>query len=164
MANSLVTQILNDGPRNTMLKVVGILDSSDLTNQVIVDPSTLSSIQPGMSGSFPPTFVAIKGIDFSVEDALDCRLIWDGAPTTLIEDVSGRGNFHYGHIGFLQNNAANPTGKILISTQGWTAGAVLEFTLTFWLIKQDGVYYPANFAGGRFNFSNAANGATIVIL
>lgn len=164
MANSLVTQVLNDGPRNTMIKVVGILDSSDLTNQVIVNPATLSSIQPGMSGTFPPTFVAIKRVDFAVEDTLDIRLTWDGSPTSIIEDLVGRGTFYYGDLGFLQNNAANPTGKILISTQGWTGGAILEFTITFWLIKQDGSYFPQNFAGGQFNFSNAANGATIVIL
>lgn len=164
MANSLVTQILMDGPRNTMLKVVGILDSSDLTNQVIIDPSTLSSLQPGLSGNFPPNFLAIKKMDYTIEDTLDIRISWQGTPNQFIEDLAGRGTFNYQDFGFLQNNASVPTGRIVLSTHGWSGGAVLSFTLTFWFIKQDGQYYPDTFSGGSFNFSNSANGATIVIL
>lgn len=164
MANSLVTQIVNDGPRNTVMKITGILDSGDVTDQVIITPAELSSMMPAQAGVFPPNFVALKQLDFVVEDGLEVRLFWEGDSDALIEVLTGRGCSKYKHFGALRNNAGNPSGNITLSTQGWTASSILSFTLILWVVKQDGAYFPDQFDGGVFNFSNQSSGGTFVLL
>ena len=44
MANSTSIQILNDGPRNVVVKLDGLLDTSDLTSTTVVDPALLSDM------------------------------------------------------------------------------------------------------------------------
>lgn len=134
MANSVNTQTILDGPRNCVIKVEGILDTSDLAAQTLVDPATLSAMQPA-TGEKAAT-VAIQRITFEVEDGLEVRLAWDATTPTRIAQLTGRGTAKYGHFEGLTNNAgAGITGKVLISTEGWTTGAK-SFTLVLEMRKQ----------------------------
>ena len=56
MANSVTSQIIIDGPRNTVVKVAGILDTSDLASTVVADPAVLVGIDNtgGLEGSYLP--------------------------------------------------------------------------------------------------------------
>ncbi len=136
MANSVVMQTLMDGPRNTIIKVTGILDTSDLSVTDLVDPATLSKMQPGSPINSTPTQLAIKSIDYDVEDGLEVRLWWDATADVLAAVLVGREDADYSSYGFLQNNAgAGKTGKIQISTEGWTTGN-RSFTVIVHLIKQ----------------------------
>jgi len=42
MANSFTTQILEEGPRNVVMKLVGVLDTSNQSLTTAVDLSTLN--------------------------------------------------------------------------------------------------------------------------
>ena len=135
MANSVTFQTLMDGPRNTIIKCVGILDTSDLAVTDFVDPATLSAINPSAYQALA-TAVAIKRIDYSVEDGLEVQLFWDATADVIIGVFNGREEEDFTKIGFLQNNAgAGKTGKIQIATQGWTTGS-RAFTVVLHLIKQ----------------------------
>ena len=147
MANSVVTTILQDGPRNTRIKVTGVLDTSDVAYLVIANPATLSFVdQPrGLRASQ----LRIDKIDYDVEDSLDVRLFWGNAVPAnapLIYDFVGRGSVDNERF-FDWNNtqAAGFDGTLAITTQGFATGGILEFSLTFTLAKQ-------NPNVGQFNF------------
>ena len=133
MANSVNTQIVLDGSRNCVIKVEGILDTSDLASTVIVDPSTLQGMDN--TGTVKALDLIIERIQFSVEDLLECRLAWDATTPQRIVELQGRGTEKYERFGGLTNNSgAGRTGKILLSTQGWAGN--LSFTLLLTLKKQ----------------------------
>lgn len=141
MANALTTQVIIDGPRNTVVKVTGILDTSDLANTVIADPSTLAGIDN--TGTLKAAGFRLVGMNYSIQDTLSVTLSWDATTPVVIETLTGRGATppSVQRYGGLTNNAgAGKTGKILLSTQGWAAAAVLHFTLLIELVKvQSGV-------------------------
>lgn len=135
MANILNIQTLEDGNENTIIRVTGILDTADLTQQVLVDPALLSDIGPFAGRK--ATQLREKKVIFDVEDGLDVRLYWDANTPVYFEDLVGRGVNDYRDAGGLQNNAGvGKTGKILIQTQGWVTPQIMEFSLTLYLGKQ----------------------------
>ena len=135
MANDVTIQTILDGPRNAVIKVSGVLDTSNLAQQVLIDPAALCGIDN--TGNSKAAKLLINKITHNVEDALAVNLWWDATTPVRIEDLSGRGMQDHKHFGGLTNNAgAGVTGKILIATQGWTAGAILSFSVTLELKKQ----------------------------
>ena len=135
MANSVNTQIIQDGPRNVVIKVEGILDTSDLASTTIVDPSLLAGMDN--TGSVKALGLIVDRVQFSVEDLLELRLAWDATTPVRLLELAGRGTDKVERFGGLTNTAgAGRTGKILLSTQGWVASAVLSFTLILTLKKQ----------------------------
>lgn len=135
MANNVSVQILVDGRENTVVKMQGVLDSSDVVSTVLVDPALLSDLGPfaGLKASN----LRIKRIQYSIEDSLSVNLQWDATTPLMIEELVGRGQMDYGKFGGLQNNAGTgKTGKITFSTQGWATGSVLSFSLILELGKQ----------------------------
>jgi hypothetical protein len=135
MANAFSTQILSDGPRNAIIKITGILDTSNLSSTVAVDLTTLSPIVPGTNVT-KPAAVAIHHIDYSISDQLEVQLAWDATTATIIMPLAGRGRLMFKDFGGLQNNAgAGKTGNITILTTGWTSGTQI-FSVVLELVKQ----------------------------
>jgi hypothetical protein len=133
MANSTSIQILNDGPRNVVVKLDGLLDTSDLTSTTVVDPALLSDMNiNGVKASK----LRINKIVYDVEDTLDVELFWDAATPVRIWNLVGRGKVDAHRTGGINNNATNPTGKITMTTQGWSTGAILSYTIILELVKQ----------------------------
>lgn len=132
MANSFTTQILHDGARNSVIKLVGLLDTSDLALTTAVDVSTLTC-----SGTRPaPSQVRIDTLEYEVGDQLSVQLLWDATTDEVAVALAGRGEYYGKKFAGLQNNAdAGKTGNILIKTTGWAAG-VQVFTLVLELVKQ----------------------------
>ena len=133
MANSTSIQILNDGPRNVVIKLDGLLDTSDLSSTTVVDPALLSDMNiNGVKASK----LRINKIVYDVEDLLDVELFWDAPTPVRIWNLVGRGKVDVHRTGGISNNATNPTGKITMTTQGWTSGAILSYTIILELVKQ----------------------------
>lgn len=149
MANVVALQRIEEGPSNQIIKLTGRLDTSDEAFVIKIDPTTFSDTgsPPTTLGcssitndnSTHPTRVRVRAIDFDVEDGLTVALWWDvdGTETNAkrIVDLEGRHYFDYRGIGDLSNNATSPTGKIGVSTQGWTAGLILSYSIILELIK-----------------------------
>ena len=128
MSNITAIQTLVDGPRNVVLKLSGILDTADIGSTVVVDPATLSGIDNyGTKG----TRLIIDHIDFNVEAGLAVNLYWDATTPVLIHSLVNSGDdLDYKAMGGLWNNSGTGiTGKITYTTQGWSASAVLSFTV-----------------------------------
>jgi hypothetical protein len=139
----VVTQILIDGPRNVVSKTTGDnAIGTPITNQTILDPAVLTSMLPGMAGSFPATLLRIDHIDYSISDGITAQLIWDAASPIIICELYGRGKLDPKCYGGFQNNATSPTGKIMLTT---TAAEVSAPTLYSVLIV---IHAVKNRAGG----------------
>src|SRR5574341_823420 len=125
MANSVTTQVLADGHRNYILKVVGILDTSDVSATLLVDMSALN----GMTGinTTAPTALMVKEIEYSVDSTLEVRLWWDATTDVPIAILTGQGNF-CPPVPIRNDAGAGKTGDIMYSTQGWAAATNLSFS------------------------------------
>jgi hypothetical protein len=126
-------QILNDGYRNATLKIAGWVNAGDLSNYVVVDPSTLSQIDA--QGTIPST-VRVKRINFDIQDGIQVTLNWDGATPRLLWECAGRGEIKAANFGGITDNAITPNGKITLTTFGGAATTALtSFTIVLELIK-----------------------------
>jgi len=134
MANVAETQILLDGPRNAVIKLTATLDTADETAVEKVDPATLSNIN---SNGEKANRVVIDRIEYDVEDGLTVSLLWDATADKDIVHMERPGSLCFADFGGLSNNAgAGVTGKILLTTQGWSTGQVLSYTIVLYLKKR----------------------------
>ena len=132
MANSVTTQILEEGPRNVVMKIAGVLDTSDYALNTFVDMTAIN--QGGLGPT--PTQVRIDHIDYSVSDQLEVQLWWDATTDVIILPIAGRGRMSFWNFGGLVNNSgAGKTGNILIKTTGWTSGTQV-FSVVLEMVKQ----------------------------
>lgn len=126
MANSVTYQTMIDGPRNTVVKIAGVLDTSDLASTIIIDPANFSPV---------PTQFRIDHVDYAISDQLELRLQWDATTPVDILPLAGRGRMSFWNFGGLHNNAgAGKTGKISLLTKGWASGTQ-TFTLVLEMVK-----------------------------
>jgi len=136
MANSVQTQILEDGDRNVIIKLVGLLDTSNVSNTTLLDPATLASVNSTGLNSQKASTLAIESVIFDIEDGLVVNLLWDATSPEPAWRFSGRDKMNAEFTGYLQNNAGTgKNGKILYNTTGWTTGTK-SFSLVVQCIKQ----------------------------
>ena len=134
MATQIIPfQILNDGYRNTTLKISGYVNAADITGYTVLDPSTLSQIDA--QGSLAKT-VRVKRINFDIQDGIQVTLNWDGATPQLLWECAGRGEIKAASFGGITDNATTPNGKITLTTFGGAATTALtSFTIVLEVIK-----------------------------
>lgn len=126
MADAYTKQILEEGPRNFILKLTGSMDSNDQPMTTIVTPADCVGLRP--------KGFRIDHIDFSISDGIEVQLWWEGMPDAIIVPLSGRNKFNYPDVGGLTNNANSPTGGIRIMTSGYTSGTQV-YAILLWLVK-----------------------------
>jgi hypothetical protein len=136
MANVTSIQILEDGDRNVVAKLVGKLDTSNAALATLLDPATLASVNASSMNPQKATSLAIESVTFDIEDGLVLGLYWDADVDVPIWYFSGRDKMNMEFTTFLQNNAGTgKTGKILYDTDGYTSGNAY-FTMVIQCIKQ----------------------------
>jgi hypothetical protein len=137
MANEFNIQVIQDGTRNLVIKATGVLTASDLAQQVLIDPALTQGIDN--TGNLKASAFRIQRMIYVVEEGLAVNLWWDATTPVRIEDLVKAGHMEYREFGGLPSNAGvGKTGKILIGTQGWTAGATLSFSVVMHLTKTQG--------------------------
>jgi len=136
MANSVQIQTLVDSERNLVVKLVGLLDTSNVSLTTLIDPALVAAVNASGLNPQQPSKVAIKKVTYDVEDGLAVNLYWDATTDVPIWRFTGRGFVMGEQIGFLQNNAGTGvTGKVLYDTDGYSTG-LLSFSLLIECIKQ----------------------------
>ena len=136
MANSVQIQTLVDSERNLVVKLVGLLDTSNVSLATLIDPALVAAVNASGLNSQQPTKVAIKKVTYDVEDGLAVNLYWDATADVPIWRFVGRGFVMGEQVGFLQNNAGTGVnGKVLYDTDGYSSGS-LSFSLLIECIKQ----------------------------
>lgn len=139
MANSQQIEKVIDGQRNCVFKITGRLDTSDQAYGLVVDITTLSTLST--QGTTAPKSVRVKKIEYSISDGLEVQLYWDSggvqASSAVMMNLYGRGTFPNTPYGELYNNATSPSGSIGLATTGWSAGAVLFYTVILEMYKSE---------------------------
>lgn len=133
MAKSITVQTLNDGYRNTTVKISGYVNAEDYTNQSIVDAATLSQVdaQGSKAGS-----LRVTRINYDIEDALQVDLVWGGGTPATLWNTTGRGEMEGRDFGGIVNNAGTPNNTILLTTSGGaTATSNLSFSIILEIVK-----------------------------
>lgn len=134
MANSVNTQLILDGPRNVVVKVEGILDTSDQASMTLVDPALLGYMDS--QNQIKAKHLRLYTLHHNIEDGLEVRLAWDATAPVRIEQLTGRGKQCFRHFeGLPDPVAAGSTGKVLLSTEGWSAGKILSFSVVAEFVK-----------------------------
>jgi hypothetical protein len=132
MANSFTTQILEEGPRNVAVKLVGVLDTSNLSSTAAL---AMSSINQGGYG-VTPTAVKIDHIEYQIGSPLSVQLLWNATADVVAVALVGSGFSNLKKLGGLTNNAGSgKTGTINILTTGYSSGTAV-FTIILRLVKQ----------------------------
>lgn len=152
MANVVQTQILIDGPVNTVFKMTGQLDTVTVSPAlesytVKLNPATFTT-----SYKRPVTW-RLDHVDYSISDGIEAQLFWDATTPVVIMPLSGRGRMSFWNFGGLQNNATNPgfTGGIALSVSllpsaTVVAGTPFVYSVILELVKQanTGQNYPGS--------------------
>lgn len=135
MANVVTTQILQDGPRNLVVRLTGVLDTSDVAATSLVTLANLSAVDAAGSA---PTRLIVDKISYNVESPLAVHLAWDATTdVTFASLVNSGDDLEFAKFGGLYNTeATGATGAIMYSTQGWSAGAILSFNVILEMRKK----------------------------
>ena len=132
MANSLSIQILEEGPRNAVVKLVGVLDTSNQSSVLAIDLSTLN--QGGLGPT--PTAVRVDMVDYSISDQLGVQFYWDATTDVIAFALTGREDMNFKGFGGITNNAGTgKTGNLLVSTTGYASGTQ-TYPIVLPMVKQ----------------------------
>lgn len=102
---------------------------------VAVDPSQLSDMisRTGTKASQ----LRIDRILYTVDEGLAVALLWEATTNVRVIDLVKAGHQELKKFGGYTNNAGvGKTGRLLISTEGWVATKIYEFTVTLEMVKQ----------------------------
>lgn len=133
MANSLDIQITQEGPRNLIAKLTGILDSSDIQETPAIE------LLDCLSNDQNLTLIGFRVdlIEWSMSQGMEVQLAWNGTIPQQIFPLAGRGRIsstNYG--GFIPDRTrAGYDGSINLYTNGYSAGTVQNFTIILELVK-----------------------------
>ena len=133
MTTELKVQKLNDGFRDTTIKIDGFVNAADLTTQTVLDLATLAQVDG--FGNLATT-MRVTRINFDVEDGLQVNLDWAGGAANNLWRCTGRGEIKGKPFGGFPDNATTPNGKITLTTEGGaTATTNLSFTIVLEVVK-----------------------------
>jgi hypothetical protein len=141
MANVVTIQTVIDGPRNAVVKITGVLDTSDVAATQVAIPANMMHIFE----SLPFPLLKIEHIDYSIGANLEIILSWGLAagagPGAAILPIAGRGRMSFYDFGGLTNNQSPTDGSIWLQTTGWAAtpDAINVFSVVLELVKTGGI-------------------------
>jgi len=128
MADALTSQVIEDGPRNAVLKFTNVSDGSGQSAAVLVDVSTLSSdpLTKQVCNGVTLQSIIYSNVGMGVE------LFWDATTDVpllnLLENWSDELDFT--PTGIPNNSGSGRTGDILVTTSGAGAGDTYMLLLT----------------------------------
>ena len=138
MANVLDIQITQEGPRNAVVKLTGILDTSDISE---VPAIALQDFRNNDASSGPLIGLRVDLIEWSISQGMEVQLAWDGYVPQQIFPIAGRGRIYGANYGgFLPDRTRkNYNGNINLVTTGWansvSQGSTQNFTIILELVK-----------------------------
>jgi hypothetical protein len=126
MANAIVVQTLEDGPRNAVVKASFELDTSDLAATVIYDPAAGYQDPSGTQ----TTRVSIWEAQWSVQTPLVLRLQWKATTNAEALALWGSEKANYRKYGGIRNNAgAGVNGQLIAITNGWVTPLLTGYVI-----------------------------------
>lgn len=138
MANSVDYQVTENGPRNVVIKLTGVLDTSDVSELPAITLANFADTNTQTQASMGTlTGFRIDLIEYAISNGLEVVLSWASNTPQQIFPLSGRGKFaSYNYGGFIPDTTRSGyTGDINLTTSGYIAGSVQNFSIVLELIK-----------------------------
>lgn len=135
MANRIERQILEEGPRNAVVKIAAVLDTKDMTTEGVsyIKPSDFfnNDVRMRLTG------FRVDEVVYSLGQVIDVVLAWNGSVPQLILPLARSGRVDMWTDGGLVPDATRDgyDGSINITTTGYPAGSVQNLSLVLRLIK-----------------------------
>lgn len=134
MANVTEFQITEEGPRNAVVKLTGVLDTSDvsITPAISLSEFTNNDVRMVLWG------LRVDMLEWSMSNGLEINLTWNsiGNPQQIFP-LAGRGRIaanNYG--GFIPDKTRGGfDGSINLVSKGFAAGTVQNYTIILELVK-----------------------------
>lgn len=134
MANSLSKKITEEGPRNAVVMLTGVLTDSDITEAPAIRLSDFTNNDQNCTGLWG---FRVDFIEYSISNGLEVKLEWNSIDPEAIMPLAGRGRIHatnYG--GFIPDRTRTGyDGNINLSTLGFAIGTTQTFTIVLELVK-----------------------------
>lgn len=133
MSNQLGKQIIEEGPRNAVVKLTGVLTNSDVTLNPAISPSDFKNNDVRMT----LTGFRVDEVLYSLSGNLEATLYWGGNTMQVITPVARSGKIDVaGDGGFLPDQTASGfDGSIDLITTGFAAGTTQTYSVTLRLVK-----------------------------
>lgn len=123
MADTVDKRIVNDGPRNHIVRLTNLSDGTGESAVVKIDISTLA-----MADGRVPGRMAIDEIQYSIQGFTAVRLFFDADTDDEIAILSGDGTKVFPG-GLTDPLTAGATGDVILTTEGEAAGATYDITI-----------------------------------
>lgn len=131
--NSLDRQIAEEGPRNAIVKLTGVLDTTDFAEVPAI------ALQDFTNNDTRQTLVgfSVNKVEYSISDGINLLLAWDGMSPQQIFPLSGRGRIDgQRYSGFNPDQTRDGyNGNITLTSTGYVPGSIKNFTLVVELLK-----------------------------
>jgi hypothetical protein len=133
VANDVQKQIIEEGPRNAIVKVTGVIDTNDINLISFITPANFSNNDPRLR----LTGFRVDEVIYSIGQTLDMVISWNGALPQQILPLAKSGKFDLWQDGGAIPDATRDgyDGSINIRSTGFVAGTVQEFSLQLRLVK-----------------------------
>ena len=134
--NILERQILEEGPRNAVVKLTGILDSSDISESPAISVSDFKNNETFPVGKL--IGLRVDHLAYSIGDGIEIQLSWNGTFPQQMMPVAGRGKIDVTSDGGFVPDMTKPgyDGSINLITTGWNPSAAAQnFTILLRLVK-----------------------------
>jgi hypothetical protein len=97
---------------------------------VYIDPAKLSTLDS--NNQQVPTNLIVDYVSYNIEAPLAVNIFWEATSNVLLNTLVNSGDdMDYRSFGGMWNNAgAGKTGRLVYTTQGWTAAAILSYNIT----------------------------------
>lgn len=134
MANSLSVKITEDGRRNAIVTLIGVVDTADMAvaSAIPITSFVNNDVQLKLKG------LSLRTVRYSVTEGLSVLLAWKSNTPELMCALSGSGNMDRRCDGGYPPNmmASGYAGDINLSTDGFIAGKAYTFTVDLWMTKK----------------------------
>ena len=128
MADVVDTIVVRTSPREYVVRLTNVSDSTGESAVIKVDISTL--VGPGRY--IAPTAVSLQEMQWCIRGFNSVRLFWDHTADDEIAVLSGDGYRSYRELGGLMDpRSAGGTGDVLLTTDGAAVGNTYDIVLCF---------------------------------
>lgn len=129
MADAVTTQIIQNGPRNLVLKFTNFSDGTGESGVVKVDATSTTYADQGV---VPGIHLKVARIIFAVTGG-SVRMQWVATSNVDLWDISGFGTYDYTYAPLIVPVVTGATGQISFTTQGFASGS--SYTIDIEMFK-----------------------------
>jgi hypothetical protein len=123
MPDTVNSQVLLDGPRNYIVHLTNVSDSTGESAVVKIDISGLT-----LANGAAPSKLTIDEIAYSIQGFTSVRLFWDADTDDEIAVLSGDGHKVFPG-GLVDPRSTGAVGDVLLTTAGAASGATYDITI-----------------------------------